>query len=546
MKLSIVVPVFTQGDEICTFVDSVDERARKIAEEHEIIVATNQCFEFVEKLHSHISKKAHIIAVRETDDYQQVVMAGVDRSDGDATIIMTPDYSPELMDDMVRDWRAGKDVVCLRRKHGKVGQFFTKLRLKIYNLFLFMFGDIFSIGILKDAQLLDKKIVDKMKVEQDLAHRLRTMYAPLDCDTAVYDIEHPIERFETKGTPKFDFWLGVSGAIVTLLALVTAFALAGAMAAPIWFWTIAVIFGLMFEFVFIALLVNATARVKIGILHNVDERGRIYNAAQEYFVDVSEEFSRTTPRVANERVSGKNKVAAPKKVVVYKDSVATTIIETDEAELEAPAAASRKKKLISASAKSAGKKTTKGTTATAAKTSQGATKLKTESATAARGEMGEAVETVARAAASKTATKGAAAKTTKTTTKSVAGKGTAAVKTKEVESVKSETEETAGTTAAHTKTVGSKTNSSVKTTTKTPKITKTTPAVKNEKVISKKAVAENNASDKSSKMSETTVKVSKNSKTGTVTKRTSIKVVKGERIESEKVTKTDKTTKVKK
>lgn len=529
MKLSIVVPVFTQGDDICAFVDSVDERARKIAEEHEIIVTTNQCFEFVEKLHARISKKAHIIAVRETDDYQQVVMAGVDRSEGDATIIMTPDYSPELMDDMVRNWRAGKDVVCLRRKHGKVGQFFTKLRLKIYNFFLFMFGDIFSIGILKDAQLLDKKIVDKMKAEQDLAHRLRTMYAPLDCDTAVYDIEHPIERFETKGTPKFDFWLGASGAIVTLLALVTAFALAGAMAAPIWFWTIAVIFGLMFEFVFIALLVNATARVKIGILHNVDERGRIYNAAQEYFVDVPDDFVRTTPRAADARVSGKTKGTAPKKVVVYKDSVATTIIETDEAELEAPAAASRKKKLVSVSAKSAGKKTTKGATATAAKPSQGATKLKTESATA-----------------SKTAGKTAATKIAKTTAKPAADKGTDIAKAQKVETAKPETEATAETAVAHAKAVGSKANSSTKTITKTPKITKTSPATKSEKVASKKATVENDEPAKANKMSETTVKVSKNSKTGTVTKRTSTKVVKGERIESEKATKTVKTTKVKK
>ena len=282
MKLSVVVPLFNHAENIYSFIDEVDARAQKIADEHEIIVSTNQEFELVEKLHERLKDKVHIIAVRESDDYQQVVMAGVDRAGGDATIIMTPDYDPELMDEMVKEWRAGKDVVCLRRKHGKFGQFITKLRLKIYNIFLFMFGDIFSIGILKDAQLLDKKIIDKMKTEQDLAHRIRTMYAPLDYNTAVFNIEHKIENFETKGTPKLDFWLGAVGAVVTLLAMITAFALAGALHAPIWFWTIVIIFGLIFEFVFIALLVNATARVKIGILHNVDEQGRIYNAVQEY------------------------------------------------------------------------------------------------------------------------------------------------------------------------------------------------------------------------------------------------------------------------
>lgn len=282
MKLSIVVPLFNHAENIYSFIDEVEARAQSVADVCEIIITTNQEFEFVENIHERLKDKVHIVAVRESDDYQQVVMAGVDRADGDATIIMTPEYDPALIDDMVAEWRDGKEVVCLRRKHGKFLQFITKVRLKIYNFFLFMFGDIFSIGILKDAQLLDKKIVDKMKTEQDFAHRMRTMYAPLDYNTSVFNIEHPIERFETKGTPKFDFWLGAIGAVITILAMITAFALAGTLGAPIWFWTTIIIFGLIFEFVFIALLVNATARVKIGILHNVDEQGRIYNAVQEY------------------------------------------------------------------------------------------------------------------------------------------------------------------------------------------------------------------------------------------------------------------------
>ncbi len=334
MKLSVVVPLFNHAENIYSFIDEVDARAQTLSDVHEIIVTTNQDFEFVEKLHDRLKGKAHIIAVRESDDYQQVVMAGVDRASGDATIIMTPEYAPELMDDMVNEWRAGKEVVCLRRKHGKFGQFITKMRLKIYNLFLFMFGDIFSIGILKDAQLLDKKIVDKMKAEQDLAHRIRTMYAPLDCNTAVFNIDHSIEKFETKGTPKFDFWLGATGAVVTLLAMITAFALAGALHAPIWFWTIVIIFGLIFEFVFIALLVNATARVKIGILHNVDEQGRIYNAVQEYhkensFDEKTEQSQILLKTEPEPKKSAASRKTATKKAVTEKPASAKKAEKAD-------------------------------------------------------------------------------------------------------------------------------------------------------------------------------------------------------------------------
>ena len=348
MKLSVVVPLFNQAENIYSFIDEVDARAQNLADEREIILTTNQEFEFVEKLHDRLKTKVHIIAVRESDDYQQVVMAGVDRASGDATIIMTPEYDPALMDDMVSEWRAGKEIVCLRRKHGKFGKFITKLRLKIYNLFLFMFGDIFSIGILKDAQLLDKKIVDKMKSEQDLAHRIRTMYAPLDYNTAVFNIEHPIEKFETKGTPKFDFWLGAIGTVITLVAMLTAFALAWALRAPIWFWTTVIIFGLIFEFVFIALLVNATARVKIGILHNMDEQGRIYNAAQEYYKD--EELA-STFQTTN---------AAPKVVAARKTKASAAKPDIDE-----PAKAVKKTtrnadaENVETKAKTARKKTTK-------------------------------------------------------------------------------------------------------------------------------------------------------------------------------------------
>ena len=293
MRLSVVVPVFNQEKDVVAFVESVENKLKTYTKNYDIIITTNQEFDYVESLHNKLPKNVHLVAVKLTDDYQQVVMAGVDRAEGDATIIMTPEYDVDLMDDMIHDWKNGRQIVCLRRKHSKFGHFITKIRLRIYNLFLFLFGDIFSIGILKDAQLLDKEIVDKMKAEQDMAHRFRTMYAPLDYNTSVHDIEHPIEKFETKGTPQIDFWLGAIGAFITFIAFITCIALGISLAAPIWVWTLFVVFFIIFEFLFVALLVNATARVKIGILHNVDGDGKIYNLAQEYFPEVKHRVNKT-------------------------------------------------------------------------------------------------------------------------------------------------------------------------------------------------------------------------------------------------------------
>ena len=277
MRLSVVIPVFSVEKDIVSFVEAVEKKVREHTKDYNIIVSTNQEFEYVEKWHERLPKSVDLVAVKLTDDYQQVVMAGVDKADGDATIIITNDYDISLIDTMIEDWKNGRKVVCLRRKHTKFGKIITKIRLKIYNLFLFLFGDIFSIGILKDCQLLDKEIVDKMKGEQDMAHRLRTMYAPLDYNTSVHDISHPIEKFETKGTPQFDFWVGAVGSVIILLAFITCIILGIALSAPIWLWTLFIIFWFIFEFLFLALLVNATAKVKIGILHNVDEFGKIYN-----------------------------------------------------------------------------------------------------------------------------------------------------------------------------------------------------------------------------------------------------------------------------
>ena len=283
MKLSVVVPIFNQEKDIVSFVEKLKKKIVQHTNVYDIILTTNQDFEYVEKLRSRLNDN-FLVAVKESDDYQQVVMAGVDKADGDATIIITPSYDINIIDDMIEDWKNGKQVVCLRRKHNKFGKFLTKLRLRIYNLFLFLFGDIFSIGIFKDAQLLDKEIVDKMKEEQDMAHRFRTMYAPLDYNCSVHEIEHTIEKFETKkGSNHFDFWLGIVGAMTTFIAVITCIVLAIELAVPIWVWTLFIIFGLLFEFIFVALLVNATARVKIGILHYVDENGKIYNLTQEYY-----------------------------------------------------------------------------------------------------------------------------------------------------------------------------------------------------------------------------------------------------------------------
>lgn len=431
MKLSIVVPVFTQAGNVYEFVNGVEEHAKKVADEFEIVLTTNQSFDFVEKMHARLENRVHLVAVRETDDYQQVVMAGVDRSNGDATIIMTPDYSPKLIDEMVKEWKNGKDVVCLRRKHGKVGQFIAKLRLKIYNFFLFMFGDIFSLGILKDAQLLDKKIVDKMKAEQDLAHRVRTMYAPLDYNTAVMNIEHPIERFETKGTPKFDFWLGSVGAVVTLIAMVTAFLLAGAMSAPIWFWTITIIFGLLFEFVFLALLVNATARVKIGILHNTDEQGRIYNAVQEYYI--AEVVRNNTTQV---KATATKRTAKPKAVSV-ENSVSDAkgeVVETKvgaQVDLE-KTTAKRTKKLSSATNSSEPKQSPKSKTAKKTEPKASAP-IKAKTTKTTKSVLGSENKNAGTTSTKKTATNKSAGGSAKTNVK----------KTKEQSVKSSKTEETA-------------------------------------------------------------------------------------------------------
>lgn len=281
MKISAVVPLLKEDKDIVAFVDKLKSKLSQHSSEFEIILSTNLSFEFVEKLRQRIDD-SFIVAVKDTNDIQQVVMAGVDKVSGDCAIIITPSYDLNIIDFLIEDWKNGKKIVCLRRKHSKFGTFFTKLRLKIYNIFLFLFGDIFSIGILKDAQLLDKELVDKMKEEQDMAHRFRTMYAPLDFNSSVHDIPHPVGKFESKGLPSLDFWLGTIGAVVTMLAFISCIILAISLEAPIWAWMLFFMFWLIFEFIFLSLLVNATARVKIGILHNVDANGCIYNLVQEY------------------------------------------------------------------------------------------------------------------------------------------------------------------------------------------------------------------------------------------------------------------------
>ena len=316
MKISAVVPLLNDDKDIVSFVEKLKEKLGQHSQDFEIILSTNLSFEFVEKLRQRMDDVT-IVALKESDDNQQIVMAGIDKVQGDCAIIITPDYDVNIVDSLINDWQNGKKIVCLRRKHGKVGTFFAKLRLKFYNMFLFLFGDIFSIGILKDAQLLDRELVEKMKGEQDMAHRFRTMYAPLDYNSSVHDIEHSVEKFESKGLPKLDFWLGFAGSIITMLAFISCVILAISLEAPIWAWMLFFIFWVLFEFIFISLLVNATARVKIGILHNVDENGCIYNLVQEYFpvekVVKTEKSTTRKKRILNDEEAPVEKQVAKKK-----------------------------------------------------------------------------------------------------------------------------------------------------------------------------------------------------------------------------------------
>ena len=165
--LSVVLPCFNERENLQPLHARLAPLLEKITEHFEVIFvddgSSDGCSEMLDELHRH-DPRFKVIHFSRNFGHQAALSAGLDASTGAAVVLMDCDLQdpPEVIEDFVRAWRAGHEVVYGVRRKRKEGL----LKRAGYAVFYRSMRLVAQIEVPLDAGdfcLMDRKVVDALK-----------------------------------------------------------------------------------------------------------------------------------------------------------------------------------------------------------------------------------------------------------------------------------------------------------------------------------------------------------------------------------------------
>ncbi len=115
-SVSIVVPVYNEGDNIEHFAVAVEAEMTKLAYDWELIFvddgSKDNSLEIIERLQEQ-NKHIKVLALSRNCGHQMALTCGLDHAQGDAVISMDGDmqHPPALIPELLRIWESGYEIV---------------------------------------------------------------------------------------------------------------------------------------------------------------------------------------------------------------------------------------------------------------------------------------------------------------------------------------------------------------------------------------------------------------------------------------------------
>ena len=165
-KISVVIPMYFEEDVVNECYNRTKDVLNKLSSyEHEIIFindgSKDKTLELLEKI-SQNDNNVKIISFSRNFGHQAAVTAGLKFTTGDAVVIMDADMQdpPEVIEEMVKLWEEGNEVIYAKRK---VREGETKFKLFTAKMFYKMLNSLSDTEIPKDTgdfRLADKKVIE--------------------------------------------------------------------------------------------------------------------------------------------------------------------------------------------------------------------------------------------------------------------------------------------------------------------------------------------------------------------------------------------------
>ena len=168
IKISIVVPVYNEEENIEHFCAEVGEVMKNLPYTYEIIFvddgSVDKSREILSRLENEVDTIRAIFLARNYG-HQIALTCGLDNADGDAVITMDGDmqHPPNLIPTLIEKWREGFDVVQTVRVATEGVSTFKRLTSTLYYKVLNFLSDVPIVEGGSDFRLMDRQVVQAFR-----------------------------------------------------------------------------------------------------------------------------------------------------------------------------------------------------------------------------------------------------------------------------------------------------------------------------------------------------------------------------------------------
>ena len=219
-RISIVVPVYNEEENIAHFVQSVTAVMEQLPYTYEMLFiddgSRDRSREILLELGTRDPRVQSIFLARNSG-HQLALTCGIDHAEGDAVITMDGDlqHPPELLPVLLAKWEEGYDIVQTVRLTTEGASLFKRLTSKYYYRLLNALSDVEIQEGGSDFRLMDRKAVLALRRYREHARFIRGIVGAMGFRrTTVEFVAH--ERFA--GRSKFSLHKMISFALDGILA----------------------------------------------------------------------------------------------------------------------------------------------------------------------------------------------------------------------------------------------------------------------------------------------------------------------------------------
>lgn len=219
-RVSIVVPVYNEEDNIAHFVQSVEKVMETLPYAYEILFiddgSRDRSREILREM-GECDPHVQSIFLARNAGHQVALTCGTDHANGDAVITMDGDmqHPPELLPVLLAKWEAGYEIVQTVRLTTEGASLFKRLTSKYYYRLLNAMTDVEIQEGGSDFRLMDRKAVLALRRYHEHARFIRGIVGAMGFRKTTVEFVAP-ERFA--GQSKFSLHKMISFALDGILA----------------------------------------------------------------------------------------------------------------------------------------------------------------------------------------------------------------------------------------------------------------------------------------------------------------------------------------